>query len=211
MNRELCIVLRDRLVGLPFIDLLGGMVQTLTVKDSVGDPDDLTAQPKIIVNKFPVTIDAIGAGNCTGPEIPMNPDSSRKSIIYFEDFGIQNTDRLHGNPGYNSSIRLVCWLNRNRLVGDAHKMVAGIMQSTIIGKIAGRNPQNIDIFTRLTVEVARILPQDNGIFARYTYDETVRQHLRPPYEFFAIDFTCKYYVPASCLGSINWNIEKTCP
>lgn len=211
MNRELSIVLRDKLAGLPFVDLLGGMVQTLTVKDSLPDPEDLTAQAKVVVNKFPVTIDAIGADNCKGHEIGMNPDSSRRSIIYFEDFGVQANGRQHSMNGYISSLRLVCWLNRSRLVGDKYKAVAGIMQATIIDKIAGRNPENTGIFVRLTVDVAKILPQDNAIFGRYTYDEAVRQHLRPPYEFFAIDFSCKYFVSASCLGSVNWNNPKTCP
>lgn len=201
MNKELSIILRNKLAGLPFVDVLGGMVQTVTTEDL-----DENNSSKI-TKRFPVSTDVMGK-ECEGREIMMIPDSSRKSIIYFEDFGISATGKIHGNTSYASNIRLVCWLNRANLVGDMYQLIAGRMMSTIIDTIADKNPENIAFFTRLAVTVARIPPQDAGIFGRYTYSEPVRQYLRPPFEFFAIDLVCKFQAMASCLDGINWNNPK---
>lgn len=202
MNKELSKVLRDKLQGMPFVQVLAGMVQTVTT-ESMNETNTTK-----IVKRFPVSYDVIGK-TCEGPEIPLWPDSSYKSLIYFEDFGIASTGRLQGQTGYNSSLRLICWLNRANLVGDQYKDVTGRIMATIIDTIAGKNPQNIGMFTRLTIDVARIPPQDAGLFGRYTYNEADRQYLRPPYDFFGIDLSCKYVVPAKCLDGINWNIQ-TC-
>jgi len=201
MQRELARVLRDKLAPLPFVDLLAGLVQTIHTEYV---SEEGTKTP----NRYPVSLDALG-DSCVGKESPMLPDGSRKSLIYFEDWGTAVLPRLHGQTGYNSNIRLVCWLNRANLVGDHYKMVAGRMMASIVDTLAGKNPENVDMFIRLQVEVVRIPPQDAGLFGRYTYREEDRQYLRPPYEFFGIDFSCKYYVPARCFNGINWNLQ-TC-
>lgn len=197
MNKELSTVLRDKLAALPFIDVLAGMAQTVTTQDSNLSNPEAAA----VVKRFPVSYDVLGV-DCQGKEISLNPDSSRKSIIYFEDFGIVTTGRLHGQMGYNSSLRLICWINRSLLVKDVYREISGNCMASIIDVIAGKNPENIGMFSRLTISVARIPQQDAALFGRYTYNETDRQYLRPPFEFFGIDFSCKYYVSAKCLTEI---------
>jgi len=203
LNKELATVLRDKLATLPFIEVLAGMAQTVTTSDSNLDDPNASA----IVKRFPVSYDVLGV-DCQGKEIALTPDSSKKSILYFEDFGIATTGRLHGQTGYSSNLRLICWLNRANLVGDNYKEISGRCMASIIDTLAGKSPQNVGIFTRLTVDVARIPPQDVALFGRYTYSEADRQYLRPPFEFFGIDLTCKYYVPAKCLDGINWNLQQ---
>jgi hypothetical protein len=200
MNKALCLVLRDKLVGLPFVDVLAAMAQTLT-RDDVNQDTQLG-----YTKREPVSTDCLGI-ECEGREVSLIPNSNRKSIIYFEDYGISTTDVWHGHTGYNSSIRLVCWLNRLNLVGNKYQDVAGRMMAAIIARLCTGNPQNVGMFIRLTVQVARIPPQDPALFSRYTYFESDRQYLRPPFEFFAIDFNCKFYVPANCLQDIDWNVQ----
>lgn len=203
MNKELATVLRNKLASLPFVDVLAGLAQTVTTQDSNLENPEAAA----VVKRFPVSYDTLGV-DCQGKEVGLMPDSSRKSIIYFEDFGIATTGRLHGQTGYNSSLRLICWINRANLVGDSYKEISGRCMASIIDLLAGRNPENVGMFNRLTVDVVRIPQQDAGLFGRYTYNETDRQYLRPPFEFFGIDLTCKYYVPAKCLQGINWDNPK---
>lgn len=196
-------MLRDKLASLPFIDVLAGMAQTVTTQDSNLSNPEAAA----VVKRFPVSYDVLGV-DCQGKEISLNPDSSRKSIIYFEDFGISSTGRLHGQTGFSSNLRLICWLNRANLVGDTYTEISGRCMATIVDTLAGRSPENVGMFTRLTVDVARIPQQDAGLFGRYTYNEADRQYLRPPFEFFGIDLVCKFYVSAKCLDAINWNNPK---
>jgi hypothetical protein len=202
MNKGLSIILRNKLAELPFVEVLAGMAQTVTTEDS--NQETLVK----ITKRFPVCDNVLGV-DCEGREISLTPNSARKSIIYFEDFGITVNGREHGNTNYISSLRLVCWMNRKNLVGNAYTDVAGHAMAMIVQKLTGGNPENIDIFTRLTVEIVRIPPQDAGLFGRYTYNEADRQYLRPPFEFFALDLSCKYNVPTKCLAAINWDL-KTC-
>lgn len=204
MNKELATVLRNKLAALPFIDLLAGMVQTVTQSD----PNQDESAPAVITKRFPVSYDTTGAGTCQGQEVALIPDSSRKSIIYFEDYGIAVTGRLHGLVAYNSSLRLICWLNRANLVGDHYTEISGRCMAGIVDTLLTQNPENVGMFTRLSVNVARIPPQDPALFGKYTYDETVRQYLRPPFEFFGIDLTATYQAPAKCLSGINWNLQQ---
>jgi hypothetical protein len=201
MNKELATVLRNKLAGLPFVDLLAGMAQTLTVSD----PNQDDQAPAVITKRFPVSYDTIGAGTCAGKEIALIPDGSRKSIIYFEDYGIAVTGRLHGQVAYSSSLRLICWINRANLVGDHYTEISGRCMASIVDMLLTKNPENVGMFTRLAVNVARIPPQDAALFGKYTYDEPTRQYLRPPFEFFGIDLTATYQAPATCLSGINWN------
>jgi hypothetical protein len=201
MNKELATVLRNKLAGLPFVDLLAGMAQTLTV----ADPNQDDQAPAVITKRYPVSYDTTGADACAGVEIPLMPDGSRKSIIYFEDYGIAVTGRLHGLVSYSSNVRLICWLNRANLVGDHYTEISGRCMAAIVDTLLTKNPENIGMFTRLAVNVARIPPQDAALFGKYTYDETTRQYLRPPFEFFGIDLTATYQAPAQCLNGINWN------
>lgn len=203
MNKELCSILRNKLLGLPFIDLAAGMVQTLTTTDL--DEQNVTK----ITKRQPVSYDVVGGGSCAGTEVSMIPDSSRKSILYFEDLGVVATGRIHQQTAFNSTIRLVLWMNRANLVGGPYVEISGRVMATIIDLITGLSPQNIYPFSRLTIAVQRITPQDAAIFLKYTYSEADRQYLRPPFEFFAIDFSCKYTIPARCLSGINWNLQ-TC-
>lgn len=202
MNKELSNVLKGKLAGLPFVDLLCGMVQTVTRDNMI---DDTAGK---VTKKFPVTYDH-NDDECKGREIMVIPTTSKKSILYFEDFGVAVTDKRHGMSKYQSSLRLVCWLNRSELVGDQYADISGRCISAIVDTLAGRNPENIGIFTTLTVKVARIPPQDIGLFGRYTYNEQDRQVLRPPFEFFGIDLVCDYFVSSKCLNQIQWN-QQTC-
>lgn len=187
MNQELAIFLRNKLVGLPFIEILAGLAKTVTTQDPTDE--NIT----MVTKKFPVSSDALG-DECKGKEMELTPDSRRKSIIYFEDFGISATGKVHGFNTFTSSIRLICWLNRANLVGNHYEVISGRVMAMIIEKLVSINPENGGMFTRLKVDVARIPPQDAALFGRYTYNEHDRQYLRPPFEFFGIDFTCKFAV-----------------
>jgi hypothetical protein len=128
MNKELATVLRTKLAGLPFVEILAGMAQTVTQSD----PNQDETAPAVITKRFPVSYDVTGAGNCVGTEVALIPDSSKKSIIYFEDFGISVTGRLHGLVAYNSQLRLICWLNRANLVGDHYEEISGRCMASIV-------------------------------------------------------------------------------
>lgn len=203
MQKELANVLKGKLLTLPFAHVVAGLAQVLTTSELSSDnTTTITARRPV---SYDVTI--LGGDPCAGKEVGLMPSDEWKSLIYFEDYGVATGDTIRGMQGYVSSLRLIAWLNRAKLVGDSYAEISGRCQATIIAALCHRNPENIQMFTRLTVNVARIPPQDPALFGRYTYNETDRQYLRPPYEFFGIDLTSRFYVPFKCLEGIPFNIS----
>lgn len=205
MQKELANVLKGKLLLLPFADIVAGLAQTLTTQEPT--PDNSAT----ITARRPVSYDVtkVGGDPCLGTEVALVPDGTAKSIIYFEDLGIVATGTRRRLQGFTSSLRLIAWLDRSKLVGDHYTEITGRCITAILKALAHRNPQNIGIFTRLTIDAVRIPAQDAGLFSRYTYTETDKQYLRPPYEFFGIDFDCRFFVPSKCMDTIPWNVA-TC-
>lgn len=210
MNKELATILKQKIAGLPFIDKLAGLVQT--VEDLSSDGGDVSPGKTMTTRyKFPVSYDVTGAADgCHGIEKDLVPDSSYKCIIYFEDFGTKPVKQLDNNFfECQSQLRLICWLNRDRLVGDAYKEVTAYCVASLLAKLCKKN-QNIGVFTQLSTKATNIPAQNSDLFSRYNYDQTVRQYLRPPFEFFGIDLVSDYKISINCFSPINFNVDNNC-
>lgn len=204
MNRELCNILKDFIAPLPFIDVLAGLVQTIEDNQPVEDGP-------AVRNRFPMSYNHNLTDACRlGEERQLIPDSSKKSIIYFEDNGsVVGQAGRNGDVEVTGNVRLVAWLNRSRLTGDKYDLISGYCMSAICGRLDLKF-KNMGIFKRLTVRPVRFPPQDANLFSRYTYDETVRQFLMPPFEVFAIDFTANYMVNAGCISEVDFSNPDNC-
>jgi hypothetical protein len=210
MNKEIAGMLKNKISDLPFIDQLAGLVQTVEIEIFADQADNQTAKVVVARKRFPVSYDVIrGDTNVRGLEKNLAPDSSKKSITYFEDYGSQLIGHSAGYSDYESKLRVVCWLNRKRLVGETYSEITAVCVNSLVSKLCAK-PFNYGLFSRVIVKVLAIPAQDKGIFGRYTYDEVVNQYLRPPYEFFAMDLSVKYRIADSCINEIDFTIEKTC-
>lgn len=206
MNKEVAHVLRNRILNVPFADVVAGLAQTLTSKKALGDEENKTT----ITQKFPVSYDVVYAGqDCMGQEFPLIPDSGKKSIMYFEDFGVTLTERHNNMNYYTSRLRFVCWMNRANLVNTWYTEISGPAMNACINAFQGTGAVSSGIITAMTTQVTSIPPQDAALFNRYSYEEDTRQYLRPPFEFFALDLTCKYRVSDRCVDQIDWT-GSTC-
>lgn len=202
MQKEVGNVLKNRLASLPFIDVLAGTVQTLTVTDTTGGGPDAESVETTTTKRFPVSDDHNQDPGIFGIETVLMPDSARRSIIYFEDYGISLLPELHGLKRYQCNLRLIAWFNRELLTGKTtYSPVSGPLMAAIIEKLVTLNPVNVAMFSRFMTRVVRIPAQDGALFGRYTYQETTRQYLRPPFEFFALDLENTFCVNPSCLIS----------
>lgn len=203
MIKEVAKVLRNRLQfrgDIPFLDVYAGLVQTVSYKSE-------TAGGGTMVKRMPVSYDTnLSAGCDTSPEKAIIPDSSKKGIIYFEENGGAQPFRTiaGGATFYRLGLTAVVWLNRAKITGDDYSEISGNAFAEIKKKLFSNDIS--DPFHRLTVTDARFR-QNDSVFSKYSYDETVMQHLRPPYEYFAVDLTVTFLVP--CSGVIELN-PKNC-
>ena len=104
MTGALAAILRTYLQGLPFVDRLAGVVRTVTITGEDGKR-----------KAFPVACNVTNADCTAGRYQDLVPDSSRKSVMYFEDGGTVLTGLLKGDPQFRSTIRLIGWLNLKKM------------------------------------------------------------------------------------------------
>lgn len=201
MIKSICRDLMGRLLSngkIPFIDIYSGLVQTVQFKETDGDGISTT-------KRYPVSYNVVGDAICTKfPEKAVIPDSSRKGIIYFEDVaGISTVRELSGDRFiYRLNLVMVVWLNRRKITGDDYANISPSAYEIITEKLrvdkAGENQIKNITFSRFR--------QDPNIFAKYSYDETERQYLRPPYEYFAVDVSVNFLStcqPEICINENN--------
>lgn len=203
MNKELSKTLRSRIIengGLVFVEKYFGMVQTI---------EKTEMNEEISIRKrFPVATESIVDGICSSHQQFAIPDSALKGILYFEDQGtFENGNVRSGNNfQFTSNLRLVCWINRKKVVSNQFSEITGLAINDILQKLeVNKNPRSEGMFSNISVAVQRIPIQDAQIFSKYTYDESVTQFLMVPFEFFAIDLVVKYSINGSCMNSITLN------
>lgn len=207
MNKEVAHILKTRLAangGLPFVEIIAGLAQRVEFHQPNGD-----GAPAI--KRMPVSYDTTVAQGCkVTPETALVPNSGKKGLLYFEDMGATFVDRASGgHMKYRSTLILVCWMNRARLVGDSYKEITSYCVSALLGKLKVKETGTEGNFSRFTVMPGRIMPQDAAVFSRYTYDEKVTQYLRPPFEFFGMELTVDYSIHPACLSQIEFK-EPIC-
>lgn len=207
MNKEISHVLKERIKrngGLKFVNVLAGMVQTVTKFDTNSDGNPST-------EKFPVSYD-VDMEDCTkSPEKAIIPNGMEKGILYFEDGG-SVFDGYESNTAlkYKSTLVLVCWINKTKSVGDPYTEITAFCITDIINKLEADKIKNEGNYQRVKVSAKKILVQDINVFSRYTYKEEVTQFLRPPYEFFGIQLEVSFAVHPNCINSINFDNGKLC-
>lgn len=203
MNKELANHLLNKLINAPFIDVGAGIVQAVEYSDTQYSDKN---EGRVFVKRMPVAEMAVIKGDtgCTldNVEKDLVPNSSKRGIFYFEDAGVQPLGFKGSKMMYRSRLLLVCWINRQLAFGEKYALVSGRCIQWFINQLVGKNPYNSDIFLGLTIKANRILEQNKSIFSKYTYDEKVLQYLRPPFEYFAIEFVCEYGV-SNCLPTIE--------
>lgn len=205
MIKELCKVLKERLEfqgNLPFVDVCAGLVQTVTYQEQ-----DVNGNP--ITKKMPVSYHTnIDEGCTASPEKALTPDSTKKGILYFEDNGgATQTKRLAGGfTIWTAQLILVGWFNRYLITGDAYSEITSIAHAEIMAKL--KKEDLASPFNKITVNDVRVR-QEPSIFAKYTYDETILQFLRPPFEYLAIDLNVRFILKGNCLPELELN-PKIC-
>lgn len=201
---EVCNDLKNALmsgVPLALVNTFAGLAQVVTYKTP--NENGMTT-----TKKMPVSYDTNIADGCQSksPEKALIPNSANKGIIYFEDNGGAQVIRAlsGGRKQHRATLILVCWMNRKNSIGKTYGKITKAAYDEIREKLKGVLPS--EYFLNLRVNPTRFR-QDAQVFAKYTYDETVLQFLRPPFEYFAMDLTvtfisgCKQPIvinPAGC-------------
>jgi hypothetical protein len=195
VNRDIANIIKDKISDLPFIDKISGLVRTVSYTENV--------EGQAYTYKFPVSCD-VTYEDCFSNERykEMTPNSELRSLVYFEDGGINLTGSNSRSSEYESRIRLVCWLNMKRF-DTTECSISGYITSLIIRRLLTTTRFNNGIYSDIRFNVSQIPDKTSAIFSQYTYDESATQYMLYPYDYLAIDIKVNYSILYKCLDDIG--------
>jgi len=199
MNQTVANILKGYIECLDFVDKIAGLVQTvyLNITDENGNK---------VQKSFPVSCNFTADDCKTGLYNDLTPDSKYKTVIYFEDQGVDFNKREGNFICYTSHLKLVCWINVAMLYGELCPDGVPCTASTeIIKKILCQLPSQpvyISPYSRFYPVVVSEDIHSNAIFNKYTYNELQTQYLLYPYDFFALNINTDFCIcTAECEDS----------
>lgn len=192
MNQAIANIIKGHIEDLDFVDKIAGLtsVTYFDIKDKEGN---------MVQKAVPVAC-CVTADDCKeGAYNDLMPNSEYKTVIYFEDRGVKFTKYESNWKYYQSDLRLVCWINIEKLVesGVCKSEVPCTYSAHIIAEIIRALPafpENHSPFDHVYSEIVSQDIRSNSIFGQYTYDEKHSQYLLAPYDYFALDIQTRFAI-----------------
>lgn len=189
MNSRIASLLKDRIAEFSYVDKVAGLVRTIEY-ERAGE-----------VIKIPVATDVEDALACDDSSLrDMVPDSSYQAIVYFEDRGFVPIRSRTRGLSYQSRLRLVCWVNTEKFNSDPDA-AAKIEQQFHLALTS--NTYNFGPFAGVRHTVEGSAQRGHSIFSAYTYPDSARQYLMPPFDAFAIDVLTTLRVLRGCEDQVT--------
>ncbi len=205
MNTVIANILKERIETLNWVDVCSGLVKEFIKTDTIIRND----KPIVIRKTFPVSCDVTNADCVAGKYMDLVPNSRKRSIIYFEDYGVRPIVQSNLDFSWKSQLRLVCWVNMNKFDYNECSISALLIQSLLSKFPIGFG--NLGGFNRVGFSVAGEIPKDARIFSRYSYDESVTQYLVKPFDYFALNIETTFTTNPTCFDPIAIKADDSCP
>jgi hypothetical protein len=188
--------------ALNFADKVGGIVIPITRKIPNATDSGTTTET------FPAYYN-YNATNCIlGDYLDMVPDSSKMTVIYFEDNGstINSEDRHYYL--IESRVKLVFWANLKNI---SSTLIDGtILAANIIDAIPHFLP-NTGYCTKIQTEFVGMDEKSPAIFGAYSYDETRKQYLMYPFDYGALSYIIRWQLAKDCISDLRLNPDPCSP
>ncbi|MCX6328202.1 MAG: hypothetical protein NTZ85_01625 [Bacteroidia bacterium] len=168
-------------------------------------PIKLTVAGKLKI--YPVVYNQVRDVCDTSDYLDAVPNSSKKSIVYFEDWGTVLKDESPDWKEFITQVRLICWFNYQK---TNH---AEIFDTLFMAHVMHEIPFQIPSLTyihNIRFNLFRIPEKSPNLFSRYTYKEEESQYLMYPYDYFGLDYHVIYRVNLDCLPAWQDDIYQ-CP
>lgn len=199
-------LLKIKLSELPFLEVIGGIVQPIDkVEEKYDNNNNVVGYTS---TTFPISCGMSNDCFDSGRYMALVPDDSKRSVGYFEQIGgvkpIGTTGPKNNIVCYEGRLRFVCWLNLQRLgLVDNCTYAPQFVINTICNIEGGcRFDNSVFPESHFTVEVIEEPKRDASIFKDYSYDRNRLQFLLFPFDYFAIDLRIKMYISKGCLEPI---------
>lgn len=189
MIAKIADLIKAEIETLEFVDRIAGLVRSL--------PITVPAEDGTSIRNMPV---ALSDGLECEPQDMMYlvPDSSKMSVIFFEDGGTTIERRDSWYVHCRSTLRLVAWFNLKMINPDYTD--ATLLMAHLLAAIP-KYIDNDDLIKRILVIPQGELPKDT-VYSNYDLDLAHNLYFAFPYDYAAFDIDVVYAIAKNCLDEI---------
>src|SRR5512133_595055 len=198
MNQGIANIIKSNIDHLDFIDKIAGLtsVTLMTITDEAGNK---------VEKRYPIACCTSVTDCKQGEYNDLCPDSKYKSVLYFEDGGVSFVKYEGKYKYYQSTLRLVCWLNVAKIREEpCYDGTVCTLSSKVIAQIIRAlpsHPAHRPPFVNVYSEVVDQVVRSSSIFGAYTYNEKQTQYLMYPYDYFALTIRTNFSI---CLSGTDY-------
>lgn len=192
MNEVVANYLIEKIAAESWVHKLSGIVKPFIRMDYLFDEELESNIP--VRNIYPVSCKLSFEECSSSAYSELMPNSSFRSVAYFEDNGSEVYEYKKNNSYIKSRLRFVCWLNMN-LIEHTGCTISDQIIPRVISLFHQSKPTNYSGVVELTTRVVSVPKKDANIFGQYTYNQEISQYLLYPYDYFALDIEATYAIP----------------
>jgi hypothetical protein len=196
-------LLRDEISDLNFVDVAAGLAKSVTVRVPEGEIDEAS----VIDKQVPMAYNDLGLVCEDGELYPLTPDTTKKSIHWWEDNGTnlvsEDTYYYHSQ----AALVLVSWWNLpliNVDLTDPSDLVA-LLIAEIPVKLT-----NVDYLSQIRVAFNGEVPAGTDVLSKYDFNEPENQFGTHPYYVTGLNFLVDFAFGKNCVDAITIN-PSSCP
>jgi len=195
-------IIIDKIKDVPFADKYAGVVKTIVYNDKA-------LNGSTIKKSFPADCRmSLSACQSGSQYLDLCPDTSKKSVMYFEDAGTRLIKREGNYLYWSASLDLVAWINMPK-IGFNGCSYAGIAIMSIIKQLPVR-PFNQGDYHMIEIDFIGEKPKNQNPFSKYSYDEAIDQFLMYPFDYFVLALQVNFRMDLRCLDIQSISPEIVC-
>ena len=202
MIHKIANLLRDEIKELNFVDIAVGLAKPTIVKVP-GLGEEININPVIV----PMAINSLDDPCVPGDLLTLTPDTTKMSIHFWEDQGIEllNEDTYYYHS--QASLRLVSWWNLP-LINSAYTN-ASLLVANLIAAIPEKLT-TVDYFSQIQVMFNGEPETGASVIAAYNFDEPENQFTTYPYIYTALNYLIEFAFMKNCVDAVVLN-PSACP
>lgn len=198
-------LLRDQISSLNFVEVAAGLAKPITVRVNATEPD--AEDPSMIDKIVPMAYNDLGIVCEEGDLYSLVPDTKKKSIVWWEDNGVEltNEDTYY----YHSRANLMCvgWWNLpliDQTMTDPSLLVANLIAAMPVSLT------NVDYLSQMRVAFEGEEISGAEVLSKYSFDEPESQFATFPYAVTGIRFSVDFAFGKNCVDDVVLN-PSSCP
>ena len=205
MISKIAALLRDEISGLNFVEIAAGLAKPKIVRVNNTSAD--AEEPAMIDKVIPMAYNDLGIACEEGDLYSLVPNTKKKSIVWWEDNGIELVEEQTYYYQARASLICVGWWNLpliNDTLSDASLLVANIIAAM------PKRLSNIDYLSQIRVSWSGNPVSGAEVLSKYTFDEAENQFATFPFAVSAIEFIVDFAFGKNCVDDVVLN-PATCP